>query len=92
VYVEIDFKREALLDVLRRGGYQPGEKTFFIWEGVSMYLPEASVRETLRAIASDSAPGSRLVKSFWKALPFIWKMLARRATWYAVAELKVPQR
>jgi methyltransferase (TIGR00027 family) len=191
VYVEIDFKREALLDVLHRGAYQPGEKTFFIWEGVSMYLPEASVRETLRAIASSAAPGSRVVmdfvgrisieafekfpnhpqreltdtwgepwvfglpdgrerrffdecglelcvffpftnrtvrpymmredgtrlgpsrreamqaaarerrerprsgsrlKSLWKALPFIWKMLARRATWYAVAELRVPQR
>lgn len=64
VYVEIDFKREALLDVLRRAVYKPGEKTFFIWEGVSMYLPGESVRETLRAIASSSAPGSRLVMDF----------------------------
>lgn len=64
VFVEIDFKRDALLDVLRAAGYQSGEKTFFIWEGVSVYLPEESVRETLRTIASNSAPGSSLVMDF----------------------------
>lgn len=63
-FAEIDFKRDTLREVLRAAGYNPDEKTFFIWEGVSMYLPEQSVRETLRTIADYSAPGSSLVMDF----------------------------
>jgi methyltransferase (TIGR00027 family) len=63
-FAEIDFKRDTLRDVLRAAGYTPVEKTFFIWEGVSMYLSEQSVRETLRTIANYSAPGSSLVMDF----------------------------
>jgi methyltransferase (TIGR00027 family) len=61
---EIDFKLDSLRDVLRRAGYQPEEKTFFIWEGVSMYLTEGAVRETLRNISRYSGPGSSLVMDF----------------------------
>jgi methyltransferase (TIGR00027 family) len=63
-FAEIDFKRDSLIDVLRNAGYSPREKTFFIWEGVSMYLPEQSVRETLRSVANNAAPGSSLVMDF----------------------------
>jgi methyltransferase (TIGR00027 family) len=64
VFVEIDFKRDTLLDVLQGAGYRSGEKTFFIWEGVSMYLPETAVRDTLRTVAISSAPESSLVMDF----------------------------
>jgi O-methyltransferase involved in polyketide biosynthesis len=37
--------------------------TFFIWEGVTMYLPEAAIEETLRWVASQ-APGSEIVFDF----------------------------
>jgi methyltransferase (TIGR00027 family) len=63
-FAEIDFKRNTLRDVLHAAGYTPSEKTFFIWEGVSMYLSEQSVRKTLRTIADYSAPGSSLVMDF----------------------------
>ena len=63
-FAEIDFKKDSLQDVLYDAGYQPSEKTFFIWEGVSMYLSESAVRETLRTIASYSAPGAVLVMDF----------------------------
>jgi methyltransferase (TIGR00027 family) len=63
-FAQIDFQREKLPDVLRAAGYRPGEKTFFIWEGVSMYLSEGPVRETLRTIAATSASGSSLVMDF----------------------------
>ena len=63
-FAEIDFKRDTLQDVLRKAGYVPTEKTFFIWEGVSMYLSDQAVRETLRTIAGFSAPGSSLVMDF----------------------------
>ncbi|MGH9645473.1 MAG: SAM-dependent methyltransferase [Bryobacteraceae bacterium] len=60
-YVSIDFRHETPGDVLARSGYKTEERTFFIWEGVTMYLPAAAVHETLRWIGSDSAPGSAVV-------------------------------
>jgi methyltransferase (TIGR00027 family) len=63
-FVEIDFKTDALREVLQTAGYDQVQKTFFIWEGVSMYLSEQAVRETLHTIASFSAPGSSLVMDF----------------------------
>jgi methyltransferase (TIGR00027 family) len=63
-FAEIDFKRDDLKDVLTKAGYQPEKKAFFIWEGVSMYLSEETVRSTLHTIARYSAPGSSLVMDF----------------------------
>jgi methyltransferase (TIGR00027 family) len=64
IYVETDFQKETLAGALARAGYRNAEKTFFIWEGVSMYLHEERVRETLRFIATSSARGSSLVMDF----------------------------
>ena len=63
-FAEIDFRRDKLQDVLAGAGYRSSEKAFFIWEGVSMYLEEAAVRETLCAIARNAAGGSSLVMDF----------------------------
>jgi methyltransferase (TIGR00027 family) len=63
-FIEIDFKRDRLRDVLAAAGYDPAEKTLFIWEGVTYYLSEQAVRETLRAISSYSASGSSVVVDF----------------------------
>jgi methyltransferase (TIGR00027 family) len=63
-YCALDFSKDDLMDGLRRVGFQQYEKTFYIWEGVCMYLPESSVRKTLQAIASHSAPGSALVLDY----------------------------
>jgi methyltransferase (TIGR00027 family) len=63
-FVEIDFERNTLADALAAAGYKSGRKTFFIWEGVSMYLSEPSVRQTLRTMAEMSAAGSSLVMDF----------------------------
>jgi methyltransferase (TIGR00027 family) len=63
-YVTIDFNRDQLGDALRRAGYDANRKTFFTWEGVSMYVAEQGVRETLCTIATMSAPGSALVMDY----------------------------
>ena len=62
-FVETDFRHDALRDILRGAGYRAAEKTFFIWEGVSMYLTDGTVRETLRTVA-ESAPGSSVVLDY----------------------------
>jgi methyltransferase (TIGR00027 family) len=62
-YVEADLLRDDVRDVLTSHGYDPRQKTFFIFEGVTMYLPEEAVKRTLR-FAAASAPGSGIVFDF----------------------------
>ena len=52
VFVPIDFTRQQASAALRHAGYSAARKTFFIWEGVSMYLTEETVRNFLRDISS----------------------------------------
>jgi methyltransferase (TIGR00027 family) len=61
VYAPIDFAREDLRGVLRRAGFQRELKTFYICEGLSMYVPEEGMRETLRVMAAESGPGSSVL-------------------------------
>jgi len=61
IYVSIDFTREKLADVLVMAGYRSDQMTFFIWEGVTQYIPEDAIRSTLRFVATQSAPGSSIV-------------------------------
>src|SRR4029079_19122843 len=56
-YVAVDFQHEGLPDVLARHGHDPAQRTFFILEGVTMYLPEEAVRSTLRFVAAHP-PGT----------------------------------
>jgi methyltransferase (TIGR00027 family) len=63
-FAEIDFKKDSLQAVLQNAGYRTDQRSFFIWEGVSMYLEEAAVRETLRTISRCSCYGSSLVMDF----------------------------
>lgn len=65
VYAPIDFARESLGDVLRRAGFDASRRAYFICEGVSMYVPEDGMKATLRAIASESAPGSTLLLEYF---------------------------
>jgi len=62
-YVAVDFRHDKVGDVLTAAGYDSRRKTFFIWEGVTMYLPEAAVEETLRWVAAQ-APGSTIIFDF----------------------------
>jgi methyltransferase (TIGR00027 family) len=66
-YVPVDFRHDKLGDVLKAAGYDSGQRTFFIWEGVTMYLPEAAVEETLRWVAAQ-APGSTIIFDFVGAM------------------------
>jgi len=60
-YVPVDFREMKFGDALLDAGYQQNVMTFFIWEGVTMYLPEGAVRETLQWIASHAPSGSSIV-------------------------------
>lgn len=64
VYAPVDFTTENLGEVLHRAGLQPGRRTYYICEGVSMYVPDEGMKQTLRAIAAQSTPGSTLLLEY----------------------------
>lgn len=64
VQVSVDFATDSLAAALTAAGHASTEPTFWIWEGVTMYLPPEATRSTLQAIGSCSAPGSRLAVTY----------------------------
>lgn len=61
VYVPIDFSSQALSQRLVKSGYDQKLKTFFIWEGVTYYLPADAVDETLTFIVKHSGSQSSVL-------------------------------
>lgn len=46
-YVAIDFSKDSVKEKLIRAGFQTHKKTLFIWEGVTLFLNQDIVEETL---------------------------------------------
>lgn len=63
-HVPIDFEQATLISGLAAGGVNRNAKAFFSWLGVTQYLPRDVVLNTLREIASATAPGTELVVQF----------------------------
>ncbi|GAB3514901.1 class I SAM-dependent methyltransferase [Photobacterium alginatilyticum] len=60
-FVPVDFSELGRCENLEEAGYDPNKKTLFLWEGVTLYLDEPSVRQTLKMMKQFSAKGSGLV-------------------------------
>ncbi|WP_205786970.1 class I SAM-dependent methyltransferase [Specibacter cremeus] len=54
-FVSTDFLHEDWLEGLVAAGFDPSVRTFFVWEGVTMYLDREAVTATLRRIAAGAA-------------------------------------
>jgi methyltransferase (TIGR00027 family) len=63
-FVAIDFERDQLAPLIRAAGFDPAKPTFWLWEGVTMYLRPEAVSANLGAIAALSAPGSRIALTY----------------------------
>ncbi len=59
-FVPVDFEKQTLMNELQAHGYQKGVPAFFSWLGVTQYLTETAVFQTLREVIS-AAPGSEIV-------------------------------
>jgi methyltransferase (TIGR00027 family) len=59
-FVPLNFEQQTLADGLRAGGHRSELPTFVSWLGVTMYLTEEAVFETLQYVASF-VPGSEIV-------------------------------
>lgn len=58
-YVPVDLAAQPLREALLRNGFSAGERSLFLWEGVSYYLPRAAVEEVLDFIAG--CPGGSVL-------------------------------
>ncbi len=63
-FVAVDFARDALGGALAGAGHDAAAPTFWIWEGVTPYLPREAVRATLAAVAARSAARSRIAVTY----------------------------
>jgi len=63
-FAAIDFTRQRLDEVLAATSFDPHQRSFVLWEGVTHYLGERAVDQTLRTIAAVTEPGSRLVFTY----------------------------
>ncbi|HEY8608261.1 MAG TPA: class I SAM-dependent methyltransferase [Noviherbaspirillum sp.] len=66
-YVAVDFERDILRNKLIDAGVDTGLPVFFSWLGVTMYLTEAQVLDTLHTIASGFARGSGVAFDYIRA-------------------------
>ena len=84
VRVPVDFETDRLDQRLLEHGFDPAVPTFWIWEGVVVYLTREAISGTLAAVSALSAPGSRIALTYspprmvmsW-ALPFARSALSR---------------
>lgn len=64
-FVDVDFKSENWYDKLKEAGYDATKVTTFLWEGVTLYLSEQDVRNTLSEIKEHAMSGSVIVADFY---------------------------
>lgn len=64
-YVPVDLTTGDLGAALGRAGHASGERTVFVWEGVTMYLQRPAIEATLAALARLAAPGSCLLVTYY---------------------------
>ena len=58
IQVSTNFNKESIEDLLPQAGYDPSQKTCFLWEGVTYYLTEEGIKRTLSFIKESSGPDS----------------------------------
>ena len=64
VRVPVDFETDRLDQSLLAGGFDPAVRTFWIWEGVVVYLTREAISTTLATVSALSAPGSRIALTY----------------------------
>mmetsp|Transcript_6752 Transcript_6752/g.17195 ORF Transcript_6752/g.17195 Transcript_6752/m.17195 type:complete len:336 (+) Transcript_6752:226-1233(+) len=68
-FVPINFLSDKIFDKLIAAGYDPARRTLFLCEGVTMYLTEDAVRETIRQVRDQSPSGSTLLIDLYSTKP-----------------------
>lgn len=64
-YVSVDFAHESFSKKLLAAGFQPRMRSIWIWEGVTMYLHEDAVLQSMQAIGQLAESGSTLAMTYF---------------------------
>ena len=79
-FVSCDFNQQSWLDALKEHGFDPEQRSFILWEGVTMYLEEHAIESTLRAVSTLPA-GSRIAFDFLSREWLEGTLVGRMARW-----------
>jgi len=63
-FVPVDFEIDKMDEALVRAGFDSQAPAFFSWLGVTYYLTQNAIQDSLDRIAKISAPGSQVVFDF----------------------------
>lgn len=63
-FVAVDLIGDDLGAALKRAGFDDGERTVVVWEGVTNYLTDEAVDTTVRGLAGIVPSGSRIVFTY----------------------------
>ena len=63
-FVPVDFENQRLDEELAKAGFDSQSPAFFSWLGVTYYLTQEAIRDSLERIAAVSSPASRIVFDF----------------------------
>jgi len=66
-FVSVDFTTENWYDKLKAAGFDEHKVSTFLWEGVTLYISEQDVRNTLREINTHCPAGSIIVVDMYAA-------------------------
>ena len=68
-FVPIDFTKDSLENALIGAGFDKNQKTLYVWEGVTYYLPAQAIDGTLGFIRQNSPPGSAVCFDYTSTFP-----------------------
>lgn len=77
-FIPIDFEKESLRKLLDDKAFDPSQKTFYSWLGVTMYLAKDSIIKMLRSIADMQSADSTIVFDFMDDVAFSASNVAAR--------------
>ena len=92
-YLTWDFERRPMAELpaaLAAAGHDPTAPTLTLWEGVTMYLTEAAIDASVRAVGGYSAPGSQLAITYFTRAEVDRPSLVTRLTAGLVAGIGEP--
>jgi methyltransferase (TIGR00027 family) len=61
IYVKIDFNNDNIEEKLKAAGFEYDKKSFYVLEGITMYLDESAVNEDFNFIMESAGTGSEVV-------------------------------
>lgn len=64
-YIPVDYSNESWVDNLLSAGFDKTKKTLFLWESVSLFLEDDTVKESLRQMADLCVNGSIIAQDFY---------------------------